>query len=356
MGMDNQKEMTLKDFLLLITAWLKYLKGKWFILLTVAVIGAGVGFLRSFFAKPVYKATSTFVLDEEKSSGGGTGLALLGLGGSGGRGEIGLFQGDNLKWLYATRAMVQKSLLTVVEQDGKQILLVDWFLQFDNDALKILKADPSLKTLKFVGTEADSLNSLGPKKNALLNDCYNIIKNKYLKVKDVDKTEGVIEVTITSLNEHFAKNLSDILVENVNKFYIQTKTQKVATQVAKLQEQANEYSKKMNVSMYQTASAIDAVPYANPNQQVNLVQPKLKKVDAEVNSAIYTEIIRNLETSKMDLAQATPLIQVVDTPIYPLPSDKLGLVMNVLLFSLGGFFITALILILRRIYIEAINS
>jgi len=353
MVVEDKKEMTLKDFILLINKWLKYLGSKWLLIFIVASIGAALGFARSYFAKPNYKAISTFVLDEEKSSGGGGGLAVLGLGDGGGEG--GLFQGDNLKWLYTTRAMIQKSLLTeVVASDGKKILLVEWFMSFDEDALKMLNNDPSLKHIKFTSSESDSLNNLGIQKNALLGVCYNLVKSKYIKVKDVDKTEDVIEVTVTSPDEKFAKNLADVLVQNVNSFYIQTKTQKVATQVAELQQQASEYNTRMNASMYQTAAAIDAVPYANPNQQVNLVQPKRKGIDVELNSAIYTQIIRNLETSKMELAQATPLIQVIDAPLYPLPVDKPGLMMSVLLFGLVGIVLSIILLIVRKVYLEAL--
>ena len=102
--------------------------------------------------------------------------------------------------------------------------------------------------------------------------------------------------------------------------------------------------------MYQTAEAVDAIPYPNPANQVSLIPPKRKGIDAELNSAIYVQMAKTLESSKMELAQATPLIQVIDAPTYPLPISKPGLLINLILGGFIGAFLISVILVLRKAY------
>jgi len=65
---------------------------------------------------------------------------------------------------------------------------------------------------------------------------------------------------------------------------------------------------------------------------------------------MYAEVVKNLELSKMAMAQETPIVQVVDAPILPLERDNLGKVKGMLLGGfLGGFFVTIL-LIMRKLY------
>ncbi|MDD3196201.1 MAG: hypothetical protein PHU68_10455 [Paludibacter sp.] len=57
-------------------------------------------------------------------------------------------------------------------------------------------------------------------------------------------------------------------------------------------------------------------------------------------AAVYGEVLKNLETLKLDLARETPLVQIIDTPRYPLKKDKLGKIKGI---ALGGFLAGVLI-------------
>jgi uncharacterized protein involved in exopolysaccharide biosynthesis len=64
--------------------------------------------------------------------------------------------------------------------------------------------------------------------------------------------------------------------------------------------------------------------------------PKLKQeYDAQLYGTVYAEVLKNLETLKLDLARETPIIQIIDTPRYPLKKDKLGKIKGT---ALGGIF------------------
>ena len=62
----------------------------------------------------------------------------------------------------------------------------------------------------------------------------------------------------------------------------------------------------------------------NPALQIAAVPRIKQESSAQLYGAVYTEILKNLETLKLELARETPLVQIIDKPIYPLKKDKLG--------------------------------
>src|SRR5471030_629022 len=102
----NNDEVSLKKFILRLQEWWRYLLAWWFVILIAATVGAGIGFVYACFNKPIYRATLSFALEDDKSSGGlGGALGLASqfgfdLGGSGG----GAFTRDNLLELMKSRS------------------------------------------------------------------------------------------------------------------------------------------------------------------------------------------------------------------------------------------------------------
>jgi uncharacterized protein involved in exopolysaccharide biosynthesis len=107
----------------------------------------------------------------------------------------------------------------------------------------------------------------------------------------------------------------------------------------------------MNGAIYNAVAVADATPNANPTRQVQRVAPiQRAQFSAETNKAILAEMMKNLEVSKLALLKETPLIQVIDGPVYPLEKEKFGKLKGLIL---GGFvlgFVTVLILVLRKVF------
>ena len=68
-------EISLKELLQKGKEWFVYLFSQWKIILITGIIGAAIGLAYSFSKKPIYTATLSFALEDEKS-GGGLGSAL----------------------------------------------------------------------------------------------------------------------------------------------------------------------------------------------------------------------------------------------------------------------------------------
>jgi uncharacterized protein involved in exopolysaccharide biosynthesis len=107
-----------------------------------------------------------------------------------------------------------------------------------------------------------------------------------------------------------------------------------------LQHQADSVRDVLNSSISGVADAIDASPNANPQLLSLRVPSQKRQIDVQASSAIYSEMIKNLEISKMALNKETPLIQIIDSPILPLDNDKvskkIGLAGGFILFAFLG--------------------
>lgn len=348
------KEISLKEIFLELSIWLRYLLSKWIIIVVFGILGSGVGITYAYFKKPVYSAVTTFVLEDDQSNGGGLGsiagiasMAGLDLGGSGG----GIFQGDNIIQLYKSRRMIEKTLFSSADFEEKRQLLIDRYIEF-NELRENWKEKEELKNINFAN--ADSLISRGCHLTRLQDSIVGVIVDNinkdYLKVAKLDKKLSIIKTEVVAKDEAFAKAFNEKIVQNVNDFYVQTKTKKSAENVYILQQKTDSVRRVMNGEIFSAARVADATPNLNPTRSTQRAAPiQRSQFSAETNRAILTELVKNLELSKMALRKETPLIQVVDEPVFPLSREKLGKLKGAIL---GGFlfgFLTVLFLVIRKV-------
>lgn len=342
----DSDEISLKEVILKVRAAWRYLLSRWVIILVAAVIGGLLGLAYSFIKKPVYTATSTFVIEDNKSGGMGQYAGLASLAGIDLVGSSnGIFQGDNIIELYKSRAMIEKALLSSITIKGKKELLIDRYINF-NHLRESWKKNDHIKAISFNGDP----EKLGRKQDSIITDLVDLFNRKVLNVEKPDKKLSIIKVNVATNDELFSKEFNNKLVETVNDFYTQTKTKKSYQNVLILQKQADSVRKVLNGSISGVAAAIDAAPNANPNQFILRVPSQRKQVDVQASTAIYSEIVKNLEVSRMSLLQETPLIQVIDTPILPLHNNKISKVKAFILSLFIGIIISTVVLLTKRVF------
>lgn len=322
-----------------------YLKSQWLVIIVVGILCAAIGLAYAFYKKPVYTAATSFVLEDgDKSSGLGqySGLAALAginIGGDGG----GIFHGDNILELYKSRLMLEKTLLSKVNIEGREQLLIDRYI----DANKLRqKWDESAQTkdITFNGDPA----KFNRAQDSIITDLVTLINKKILSVTKPDKKLSIIMVVTATNDELFSKEFNIKLVETVNNFYTQTKTKKSLQNVLVLQKQVDSIKNVLNNSISGVASANDAAPNANPAMSSLRVPSQRRQVDVQASGAIYGEIVKNLEISKVSLRQETPLIQVIDQPVLPLYETKLGKVKALVIGFILGIVMASVGLFLRN--------
>ena len=343
----NSDEISISDLLSKLKSGSNYLKTKWLTLLIAGLFGGIIGLGYAFLKKPIYAANCTFVLDENIKGGGLSqyaGLASLAGIDLGGNTGGGLFEGDNIIELYKSRLMIEKALLSEADFNGKKELLIDRYIDFNKLRARWKEKD-DIKNITF-NNAPDKFNR---NQDSIINDIVELFNKKVLSVTKPDKKLSIINVEVSTTDELFAKSFNGNLVQVVNNFYISTKTKKASQDVQVLQKQADSIRVILNSSISGVASAIDAAPNANPLLLSLKVPSQRKQVDVQASTAIYSEVVKNLEVSKMILRQETPLIQVIDAPVLPLTKEKTTKTKAGLLGAIIGAIVITIILVVKKL-------
>jgi uncharacterized protein involved in exopolysaccharide biosynthesis len=342
-------EFSLRELIIKLLEWWKYLLSKWLIILIFFILGGAFGLLYSYSQKPIYKAQLSFALEDDKPIGGvgsAAGLASqfgIDLGGSGG----GAFSGDNLLELMKSRAIVEKTLLTSVDIKGKEQTLAELYISF-NKIRQFWQKNSQLKNIQFIPNADRSKFTL--QQDSLLGKFYNAIISANLTVNKTDKKLSIIDITVNSENELFSKFFAEKLAKTVSDFYIITKTKKSVQNVDILQHQTDSVRHELNIAITGVASSKDAEPNPNPTRLILGVPSQHRQVDATADQAILTELVKNLEFSKVSLRKETPLIQVIDTPILPLEKTKAGKLKGLIWGGMTSGFLIIAILIMSKVF------
>ncbi|MNQ86252.1 hypothetical protein D3C85_1014400 [compost metagenome] len=147
----------------------------------------------------------------------------------------------------------------------------------------------------------------------------------------------------------FSKEFNNQIVKTVNEFYKNTKTKKSLENVTILKEKTDSVRAIMNGAIFTAVAITDATPNLNPTRQVQRMVPvQRSQYTAETNKAVLSELIKNLEMTRMSLLKETPLIQLVDSPIYPLTKEQFGKSKGIIFGGLIGGILVCIYLILRR--------
>jgi len=352
---DNSDEISLKELILKIQEWWRFLLSKWIIILIAGIIGGAIGLAYAWTKRPIYKAELSFALQDDKAGGGLSGA--LGLASQfgidvGGGGAGGEFSGDNLLSLMKSRLMVEKALLRSDTINGKKETLAEFYINF-NKFREGWKGKPE-ENVHFLPNADRSKFTI--KQDSLLGVFHNNLIKSNLTVDKVDKKLSIITLSVISTNELFSKKFTEVLAKVVSDFYILTKTEKAAKNVAILQKQTDSVRLILYGGMSGFAESVDANPNPNPSLKVLQVPSQRRQIDVQANTAAYIELKKNLEIAKMSLLQETPLIQVIDRPILPLEKNKSSRAVSLII---GGFIATILAIVvisLQAVYKKILSD
>jgi hypothetical protein len=342
-------EISLKELIEKGRDWFVYLLSQWKIIVLAGFIGAILGVTYSLIQKPVYTATLSFALEDEKS-GGGLGGALglassfgFDLGSGGGS----IFAGSNLTELFKSRKMVEQTLLTPIFVDNATISLAEMYIRNEKWREK-WNNDSKFKNVQFLpNTNRKDFTRVH---DSILGVIYSNLSKSSLSVAQKDKKISIISIDVSSTNEMFSKYFCEALARQVGEFYVTTKTKKARVNMAILQKQTDSIRGELNSAITGVAVANDNTFNLNPALNVRRAPSARRQVDVQANTAILTELVKQTELAKVTLRKETPLIQVIDRPILPLAKERFGKAKGILIGGfLAGFF--SIIFLLFKKYI-----
>jgi hypothetical protein len=350
-SIDND-EISLKEIIFKIKEWGAFLKIKFKIILIAGIIGGLIGFTYAFFEKTKYTALLTFAMEDDKGGGGGGLGGALGLassfgidiGGGGG----GIFAASNLAELMQSRLIVEKVLLKPIQFNNKTISLAEYYIQINN-LRKEWENKQELKNIQFL--PGDDLSKFTLQQHAILKNIVNqLIDKENLKINQKDKKITILTIEVINIDELFAKIFCESLAKETSDFYIETKSKKAKINVDVLQKQVDSIKFALNGAITGVASALDNVYNLNPAFNIRSTPSKKSQIDVQANTGILTNLVVQLEMAKIVLRKETPLIQIIDSPIFPLEKTKVS---KLKFLIIGGFlasFLTILYLIFGQIY------
>jgi uncharacterized protein involved in exopolysaccharide biosynthesis len=278
-----------------------------------------LGFTYAYIDKPLYKAELTFSLEEEKSgSVGSLGGLASSLGIDIGGGASSVFASSNITEFMKSKLILKKTLLNKINNDGDYVNLLDYYVKINNLA-------------EFSNIDFNSNKQV----DTLINKIFNKILSENIKIYQKEKKVSIYTIETKSIDENFSKLLCENIANEVSKFYIESKSRKARLNVQILQTQVDSVRKELNNSINGVAVATDNAYNLNPSLIIKSTLSRKRQIDVQANSTILTQLVAQLELSKINLRKETPLIQIIDNPTIPLQIEKLSKIQTSIIF---GFF------------------
>ncbi|MFT7055467.1 MAG: hypothetical protein ACJAR3_001095 [Roseivirga sp.] len=314
----SEENITLAVLVHRIKNWLLFMISKWPKIVLGTLLIGGLFFTYQLLLKDnSYRAETTFVLESE---GGGIGGQLSSLAnltginlGSMSEGSS-LFQIDNIIELYRSYRMMRKTLLTEVEVSSKKQRLITHYIE----EAKLTKK------LSASGVDFEVADErLQIKHDSVLKKVVEDILKYNLSVTKPSRKLTILSVVYTSNNQEFSKVFNETLVKHVNEFYLDTKTKRSGDNLKILLLQTDSVKQVLDNTISQLAEFNERNPNLNPLRATELIPYQKLQIDVRSSAAVYEELVKNLEISKIAYRNNQPLIQVIDEPILPLKNQKM---------------------------------
>jgi hypothetical protein len=344
----SQDKLELKSIFEKVLEWTRVLKEHKKKIFLFSFLAALISFGYAYLDKPKYTAVLSFTVEDEKSNTGvgiGSLASQFGFDMAGGQSGS-IFSGPSLMELIKTRLIVERALLTKHTIGKDNTTLLQYFVQHSSFNESWSK-NGMLKKANFSnykrGAGLQSLDS------AVGKVCNSII-DKNITVFQKDKKVNILYIQVVSENEIFSKLFAQSLVEEASGLYKEIKTGKSMQTVLILEKQADSVRNALNAAMSGVATYNDKTFNLNSALVNTIKLPSSKKqVDIQANTVMLTQLVQNLEATKLLLRKETPLIQVIDEPILPLPKNRMSRSITAIL---GGISVMIFLSFIIIIYYE----
>ena len=342
----HNDEVQLKDILIKLSDYKAYLFKNKFRIIRFSFLFVVLGVVYAFVSDTKYTADLTFVVEEE-GSGGSLG-AMSGIASQFGF-DIGgsssaTFSQQNILELLSSRGVIESALMQRAKINGKTDFLIEHYIEIDK-IKDTWAASDDFKGVSF----HDKISFIHDSISGII--WQEIIENN-LTVELKSEEANIITLSYISLNQEFAKEFVEKLINEMSKMYIAHQTAQANKTLDFLQDRADSVFSELVIAEQQLAKVKDI------NQRIIKVTGRLKELqlmrEVEVLNAMYLELVKNLELSKITLLNKTPIINIIDEPILPLEEDKISKIVAGLLGGFLGGFLSVCFFIFRKLFKDAL--
>lgn len=348
MGSHND-EIQLKDILIKLSEYKTYLFRKKFVIITISGFFLVLGIVFAISADKKYTAELTFVVEGQQGSGGNLG-AMSGVASQFGF-DIGsssraTFSQNNILELLKSRGVVEAALMQNRKVNKTNDLLIEHYLYLNKikDSWRKNKDIIPVSFHEILTQDNDSVSG----------DVWRSIIEDKLVVELQSDDANIINLSYTSVNDEFAKIFVEALIEQMSEMYITYQTAQASNTLSFLNNRADSVFIELEIAEEEFAKVKDI------NQRIVKASGRLKELQlmrrVEVLNAMYLEIVKNLELSKLTLLNQTPIIQIIDKPILPLEVETKSITALGLLGAFLGGFLSLFFFIFRKLFKDALSE
>jgi hypothetical protein len=326
-------EISLKELIEKGKALFTYFMGYKWVIASVGLFGGILGFGYAHFTKEIlYESKLTFTVDGANSGGGG---AMLGLASQfglniGGAGTSSLFAGQNLYAFLKSNKIIQGSLLRPLDEIPQGNLLNYYLSVTKKESLKdgILTYFPLELERKSYSRSQDSLLAVITEE----------IKDD-IQASNEDKKVSISQLSVISSDEYFSWKLTNFLIEEASKLYLDLKVGKMKRSLEIQQQRIDSVQRMLNSSMVSAAVEMDrGLGLVTQAPKVNSAKLQM---NAQMLGILYGELTKSLEMTKYSLSQQEPIIEIIDPTIRPL--TKIG--KRRVTYGIFGFLIACILIL-----------
>jgi len=335
--MEPNKNLKLNDVFLMMKRFFKFYNAFKKINILLIFFSFAICLIYYFIEKQKYEAESTFVLMEGGSSKSGS-LANIGsqfgidLGSIGGQSNS-IFNGDNIFDIFKSRSIIEKVFLSTYENNtSNKLTVADEYLKINPSLLKGNNFTNENKS----GLFENYIINTDRSKDSLLKIMFEKITVSNLIIQKLNKKGSIIQVKVISPDEKFSKIFNEKLIDAAKKFYLNINNTNTQQVLMGLQAKADSLQNLLYQKSFESASLI----FANNGIRTHSANEEKLLRDKTVAYTLYSEVIKNIEITKMTQAQQTPIFQIIDSPRFPLENKKFSLILIFKISILLGMVLT----------------
>lgn len=314
------------------------------LMILLSILGSIAGLVYSFIKPVRYISTVTFYVEDNKSLGGGL-LSSLGgelgidLGSLSGGGNS-IISGDNMLQLLQSSVFLKNCLKSPYANDPKYCL-ADRYA----DVYKLRKKWANSSK---VGREVYfGVTDQNPRlQDSLLKLIVEKISENELSIAKPNKKLNFFTININTKDERLSELITQRLLKIATDFYVDAKVGRLKTNVERLEKRTDSVSRLLNKRTYDAKSDAAALLNVNPAYVSGPVVSEISQRDKIILTTLYGELLKNLEVSKVALAQETPTIQITDQSDLPLERDEVKWYKGLLIGAAVPLVVLLLILLL----------
>jgi hypothetical protein len=351
----EDENFSLKDVIVSIQGRMIFFwKNKWYVLLAGA-LGVGLSVLQFINSEDTYSAEFTYMINEDDgdtTSGIGTILGQFGLGGS--KDEYNL---EKIVELSSSLRIVKSALFDSIVIDEKVdnvanhlIMAYDYHKKWKNEL------EPDLRGFTFTHTNFDDF---GDSENTALKTLYlKLIGNPDTSEKGLisagyREETGILKFSTETVSEELSAALPKVIYEKISTFYIINAIEKQQQTYNRLNEKVDSIRSILNQTEYRLSKLVDRS--AGIFLQENSLERNRLMREVQGLIVIYSEVLKNKETSAFMLSNSTPFFQIIDQPILPILVNSRSILKAVILGGLLGGVVSVGILGIVRIFRVAMS-